>query len=1495
MNIKSLSRTFVLELIESILANNAGVFGRHPEHAQVLRHRLMPLTVRYLSERHTFSITVRVARILHLILRHHIPLMIAESEMALALLIHLIDTDMSVPWKRVLCMEIFRALYTEPGLISEVYRLFDEQDGRKNILRDHMACLVRLASEKPSLIGVGQQSTIPTGQGSNKDTFESQGALESVGVPGVMGGSSSSSEVYGISSQWSLVRIPYLETLDKLDSPSPPDTYIYSLVLNCINAFSETLAKFIIPLTVTESKGKRRRPASRLSKEGDELIPTGPEHKNSSTVSKKSSVPLNPLELTSHQHYDGIKTCAGIIETCWPAVLATSSTFLYAALDSDYYHNLVRAFQKLAHVAGLMRLSTPRDAFLTTLGKAAIPPDRPLANSSGSALSPGPDPIPKSPSASDLTSSPIDAPISTLSPRNLLCLRALLNLGIALGPTLDRDAWSIILETLQHAELLLSATAASSSTPIQAEHPTEKNPLLSPETSKSNISTEIFAVQTAANKMFESTGDYPNDDFKTILVTLLALSESTKLGTVDSSNKRPTSPIPPQPGRQVGRIHQTKRSISIALGRTRVQEDELNFVLEKINEIAKSNIPRLSQPQDDERIWDILVDNLVEITRSNQIGPPMRSKAADILNRVVLHTVKLTDSVDEKPRNEVQLRGLRALKSQIITQYGRLASRSMDLEIHDAALETLKSVLEGSGQSIVAGWDLVFDLISSVFEGTSSGTVGEETAIISPRAISSKQIGPPTVRSPKLVRTAFDSLQLVASDFISLLPATCLLDLIKCFSCFASQAEDFNISLTTTTFFWNISDFLRKDIDGFTNHGQITADSEEKDIINAAKSSDHSTSRNALWLLLLLNIVDLTADDRREVRNGAIQMILRILDHYGEQLSADAWHICLNKALLAMAEAVHLNSVRVSKADKSPSDGTKSWIDTAILLVKGLASLIASFFDTIVKHGRFHDSWSRLLRNFEAMMKTDSLELKGSIFTSFTEILSSIRSYGETGLDSLQAAWSVWADGNPVSNGGKCDDDHSNQEALLAYLQTYQQLYRLLKTELGESHISQTLNNFEIAIKESIPSKYSHDLENQSELQAFVIECLRTLCIDKPSFQVPIISCLSKFFNLPLTYWSPQPARGKPSYVAFSKTAIGLFDWYIAENGMQSGILSNHTLNDALDRLSSPLLNKYIWPGKDSSPTLWQTATTVSCNILRIAIPYVENQYESCDRAVILRFWESVLSIVKGVLSCGDYTELNITPSAVLSDELFDIAAFERLKGIIIPSLGSSYVPETVRRDFAFIVFNSSLIYTPKRLDNPTVDKIQREPLKNLYNIQRGCTVDAIPTIRIKISYVLIDTLFNLTSVPDPSTKKHGLKPPSKPAPSPIPLAKAIAPYLILRCALPLKTYISDQPLRGSMPQPVPAREELLSLIRRLVELRSEPSAIPPAGPTVPLAFQDGEEGEKEDGSRYKQHLGWIYPLVVQGMKVASKKVEDNEVMAALAEVLEEIGGTCSF
>lgn len=810
LRFSGLQQTFGLELIESALTNHAGIFATHPEQVHVLRTKVLPFIIKTLSGKLNFAASVRLFRILYTLLRRHLPLIPKESGEALDILTQILDQDTAL-WKRSLCMEVFRGIFAEPALIRRIFRMFDAQEGEKKILLSLTATFVRVSTEKPVVIGLGHQSTIPVAN--PYSTSADQAVLDASGVSvSVIAGVGGNAQDTGISTQWSSMRVPCIDQLDKTDPPAIPESYIYSLTLACITSLSEGLAKFILPLTVPGDRSRKRgKPGS--SQEGSEERPDSPSpaDRERSSSFKKNPVPVNPLSLKNHPLYPEVQTCAEIIDECWPAILATCSTFLYAALDSEYYHGLVRAFQRFAHVAGLLQLDTPRDAFLTTLGKAAVPP-----NVFTACINSGQSRQPSSAIASESTGNSIldnargllsveslvsqgntpdksrsqsfDATASALNTRNLLCLRALLNLGIALGPTLS-DSWQIVLETLQQADFVLFATGkAAGRTPTAAKGP---DPNADKEASAllANFGTEIKSVVTASGRLFESTIDFPNDAFLEVVNAVCGLLE--KRIQPDASGERDGRPetIPEENSTppQSPTVSQHRRIATVFTPSGPVQTDQ--FALAKLGDLASINLERLLTNPPDVSGWTPLVSELNLVLSCPSPSAAVRTKAAESLVNLMLEAANATSALAEDSRGQVQLRLLEAFRDALLPLQAEdrersVASHATDIEIHRVVLEGLKSILEDCGESLISGWDITFEIIDSIFITRTIGTNGKDHN----KALAT--------RSTKLIKASFGSLQLICSDFLSSLPNLCFLNLVDTLYKFCSQNDDLNVALT---------------------------------------------------------------------------------------------------------------------------------------------------------------------------------------------------------------------------------------------------------------------------------------------------------------------------------------------------------------------------------------------------------------------------------------------------------------------------------------------------------------------------------------------------------------------------------------------------------------------------------------------------------------------------------------------------------------------------
>lgn len=773
----------------------------------------MPLLTSGLKGKPNFSTSVRLVRILYTLLRRHITLLPSECGEALDILTHLMDQD-SVLWKRALCMEVFRGIFAEHALIRRIYALYDAKKGQKDVFKTLTAIFVRLGTEKPAVIGLGHQSTLPVSASRNTGDSD-QAMLEASGVSGII---SSSVEVShtGISTQWSSIRVPCIDQLDKTEPPHIPESYIYSLILACISSLSDGLAKFILPLTVpTDSKPRRkvsRQDSGRDSPRPTHLEAESPSPKvrpERSSSFKKNPVPINPLSLEDHPLHSEVQICSSIVDECWPAILATCSNFLYAALDSEYYHGLVRAFQRFAHVAGLLQLPIPRDAFLTTLGKSAVPPNILTACLTGQARPNTPSSTtdtsssilnnargllsvdnlgPTSPSTEKQRQLSMDASAATLNTRNLLCLRALLNLGIALGPTLERS-WSIIIETLQQADLVLFSTGKAPGRTPSVSRGHEQSNENEAGSLMANFSQEVRSVETAASRLFESTVDFPNEAFVQVVQAICGLLDTKSSAAPEPQTLGPNE----QSSRPAGGLH--RRVHSFSNQSVTGSNQELLFALAKMGEIASINAERLLVYEPKESGWEPLVKQLIQTLDSTNTNAPVRTRAAEVLARLMLESGSVTANLAEESRSDIQIRLLSALRDALLPlqQSNRetsVASHATDIEIHRVILEGLRGIIENCGETLVGGWDIAFDIINSVFlERESIREDGKEPS--GPRSLAS--------RSSKLVRSSFGSLQLICSDFLASLPKSCFLILVDTLYKFSSQDDDLNIALTVRT------------------------------------------------------------------------------------------------------------------------------------------------------------------------------------------------------------------------------------------------------------------------------------------------------------------------------------------------------------------------------------------------------------------------------------------------------------------------------------------------------------------------------------------------------------------------------------------------------------------------------------------------------------------------------------------------------------------------
>ena len=1429
----SMPQNFGLEILEAILANYADTVSSHPEVIHVIRLRLMPFIIRVLSERVMFSTTVRAIRLLPLIFGHLLSVLPTECEMVLGLLNHMLDPDAAVLWKRVLCMEVFRGLHAEAALVRSIYGLFDEQDGKRSIIQDHMGLLVRLASEKPAVIGLGQQSSVPASSGQTEDEIDEMAALQADGVAGTFGVAMTlrASTAPGISTRLSTMRVSCLDQLDKNEPPPIPPAYLYTLALICMNSFAEGLARFLLPFTIrTDVKAKKSQkpppddegsgtPAPReaaVRAEGDSKART--------PSPASARLPINPLSLIGHVLYHQIQTSARMANHCWPALLAAYSTFFHAALDAEYFHALVRSFQKFTQICGLLELSTPRDAFLTALGKNAVPSGLisvstsldPTAVSSrharhGSRSTSDKDPVSGTLSAIiDKGKWSVELGRASLNTRNLLCLRALLNLGIALGPVLQK-AWSIVLETLQAAESIIHHVTS------------QRRQARSGQASGSNdtdilgdIGNEIAAVRVAASRMLESSTDLPDAAFLDVvhsLCALLKLRESR--GPVNESSASTTS---------TPKTHTPTSSISRKPTHMSLSDPRANlFVVESLEKVSDVNSARLLRQSPLVSGWRMIVDPMIEASGMPMADLQLRSRAAGLVCALVESTA--STNPDDALMTAFREDGLRALETLIASlykhQYSDKASRFCELDMHNAALETLKSLLEQCGDSLARGWDQVFLIIATVFNPQSIQTSADEPP--------NEQL---MAKSPKLVRSSFGSLQLVCSDFLPSVPSSYLPRLLRTMHSFCRQRDDFNIALTSTTLFGNVSDHLQT-VSPATAH--------ERERNPAGSPREEQIPVNDLLGLLLL-LVNVTIDGRLEVRHSAIHSVFAILEAWASRIPPPEWMALLDRVLLTLL-ACNIDRCEqlVERGDQLAQ--LSDWNEAAVLMLAKASDLLVTHVGLLAHQDAFGPFWEKCLGHLRQSLGREDLKLSAAVYECLEHVLSAFQTEPYKAFTHARAAWELWKDGNPADHRNISQTMTGNQPALLAYLRCLSNLQSLM----GDGHVERIrsmLNALQECATKGQVTTTREDVDRSTSVQSEVLACIRNVDPMITGVASELISSVSSLIGL--AYDEDFINESGPTYIAFSKAAMDVLGSLNGRCGQVQDIYESGSFVTALRTLESAIARKYRAPLAGKDPRAWRKATTTCVSIMEDSLPHLAAMDIDTHAGSI---WEQCLACLRSIVHV-DAEICKVAKDAVVDQDL-DIEAFHKVHQLLVPALGRAKIPDRLRQSFAAMLFETSLIHEPHPDDLP---RAGADILSNLASTHIGRVKRPCPARRSRVSYVLLGALFDLVACHDGSDER-------------VRLAQAAAPFLILRVSLPLKSYVLDQPLRGRMPLAASQRNELFHILAKLVALDCEPRALPDGSP--------------------QRHLHWVYGLVREAIGVARR---DQGLHSALARVLEVVG-----
>jgi hypothetical protein len=1302
-----LPETFGLELLESIMTNHSEIFLHHVEFAYVLRTRVVPLLLRAFSEKREFSVTVRVTRILYLLIRRQLSVLKVECEVILSLLTHMLDPEAAPYWKRLLCMEVFQGVFSEFSLIQDIYQEYDAQEGRRAVLKCLLAAFDKISCERPEVIGTGPISS-PFLLAETDESYDNE-------YPNMV----------GISLKSSVARVPCIDLLDKSDPPVVPDSYLYYLVLLCINSLSEGLTRQVIS-------------------------------------------PHSDLEIPTQ-----------LVQQCWTEVLSCYGTFFHATVDMELYHALVRSTQKFAHSAGVLGLSTPRDAIMSLLAQFSIlvdisEPTKPkspgvgknllsvetIVGTLGSIREHQRTPSISGASATSQSTSngAVAAPGSrNLSPRNILCFRALLNLAQTLGPSLG-DSWKIVIETLQTCDALVNGVGKKRTRAVKGAQVF------------SQLGTDFNAVDGSFRRLLESSKEYSDSAFIDLTNSLCKLS-AFALGL-----ERPESSTQADPF----------------------------FLIDLIGDLGQINMIRLVSQDSQE--WNRMPDYLLRVIGTRSLDTDARARAGGVLNGLILRSsVECASSPLSRP-NPAQrqiLQSLRAEVSQVVKvndPEDSLNIGAAESDIHVSAIDTLNKVLDQCGSKLVDGWDIVFEIINTVFEETPTRQKSD--------------------RLPRLIKSGFESLNLICNDFLAVLPEKCLMNLVNTLSKFCHQGRDLNISFASISFFWTVSDHLRNMLADCLSKDLPDAITDECELSNLASNGQFPSNVHALWIMSLLHLAKTAYDPRPQVRNGAIQILFRILDSHGSELPANVWKTC---------QSVVTPTIMGVKPDGSQDQPQGT--ETMSLILNGYSNLYSTFLPIFIKQEQdFIFLWNRLMDYLASLIDVDSPQLAFWVYSALEGILATlIKGNIQIPHDCVLRAWEFWSC-QPVPSHPS--DVKPAQEALTALVQLHAPLYQLSR-EVSDDNIQQSVALLgRCASFRFLPQFYS-DKDHMSPLQAQSLD--RIEAIEFKSLHAAGL-ILSLVANLSVLAFRDEQdddvgvSSKEPTFLSLSMNSLQLLDRTlnrVFDTVDLKELSDDVVVKDILSKLLVPMEKKFDCPlisSREGGLELWQLATNTFLLIAERLIPVLE-----VSGAPDL--WQLILR-------CGIAITSN-SPQSLLqyeeNYEKFDIDSYLRFIKLIEESGTDDceFWQQLVKS-----LFRSSVLYLRGRYDEQYYSSSQ--PATAVQRLSQGpfygSTEPVTSRSRLSLAYLCIDELFRLSAVSEDTDANRVIQ-------------KAALEFLVWRIALVLHQYVCDHALRGLAPMPKIARIELIHILTALEKYGQSSSSFnaslaqlsPLLARSIPISIHDGQ------------------------------------------------------
>ncbi|XP_022378702.1 protein MON2 homolog isoform X3 [Enhydra lutris kenyoni] len=910
-----MTRTFGLELLESVLNDFPQVFLQHQEFSFLLKERVCPLVIKLFSpnikfrqgsssssspapvEKPYFPICMRLLRVVSVLIKQFYSLLVTECEIFLSLLVKFLDAD-KPQWLRAVAVESIHRLCVQPQLLRSFCQSYDMKQHSTKVFRDIVNALGSFIQSLFLVPPTGNPAT--TNQAGNNNSGGPVSAPANSGMLGI-GGGVTLLPAFEYRGTWIPIltitvqgsaKATYLEMLDKVEPPTIPEGYAMSVAFHCLLDLVRGITSMI---------------------EGE----LGEVETECQTTTEAASSPTQSseqqeLQSTSDQ-MDKEKVSRAVweemVNACWCGLLAALSLLLDASTDEAATENILKAELTMAALCGRLGLVTSRDAFITAICKAYS-----IQGQSVMMISPS--------SESHQQVVAVGQPLAIqpqgtvmLTSKNIQCMRTLLNLAHCHGAVLG-TSWQLVLATLQHLVWILGLKPSSGGALKPGRAVEGPSTVLT-----TAVMTDLPVISNILSRLFESS-QYLDDVSLHHLINALCSLSLEAMDMAYGNNKEPSL-----------------------------------FAVAKLLETGLVNMHRI------EILWRPLTGHLLEVCQHP--NSRMREWGAEALTSLIKAGLTFNHDPPLSQNQRLQLLLLNPLKEMSSINHP---------DIRLKQLECVLQILQSQGDSLGPGWPLVLGVMGAI-----RNDQGES-----------------------LIRTAFQCLQLVVTDFLPTMPCTCLQIVVDVAGSFGLHNQELNISLTSIGLLWNISDYffqrgetIEKELNKEEAAQQKQA--EEKGVV-LNRPFHPAPPFDCLWLCLYAKLGELCVDPRPAVRKSAGQTLFSTIGAHGTLLQHSTWHTVIWKVLFHLLDRVRESSTTADKEKIESGGGNilihhsrdtaeKQWAETWVLTLAGVARIFNTRRYLLQPLGDFSRAWDVLLDHIQSAALSKNNEVSLAALKSFQEIL----------------------------------------------------------------------------------------------------------------------------------------------------------------------------------------------------------------------------------------------------------------------------------------------------------------------------------------------------------------------------------------------------------------------------------------------------------------------------------------------------------------------------